>query len=101
MRSFARSPYPPGTAVHQPGAREKFGFCTPGPLAHRLAKPETCLVEAVDIPNPRMHHAMPRYQEPDDRQIFEQMDVPEMTRSYASPVATMAVSQGLGGKSLR
>jgi hypothetical protein len=101
MRSFARSPYPPGTSVHQPGAREKFGFSSPGPLAHLLAKPETCLEEAVDIPNPRMNQSLPRYREPDDRKVFEHLDIPEMQRSYASPVAAMSVSQGMGGRSLR
>lgn len=101
MRSFARSSYPPGTAVHQPGAREKFGFSTPGPLAHRLAKPETALEEAVDIANPRAHHAMPRYQEPDDRKIFEALDMAEMAKSYSSPVAAMSISQGMGARSLR
>lgn len=101
MRAFARSAYPPGTAVHLPGSRDKFGFSTPGPIAERLAKPETCQQEAINIPNPRMNHSMPRYQEPDDRKIFENLDIPEMQRSYVSPVAAMSVSQGMGGRSLR
>jgi hypothetical protein len=95
MRAFERSAYPPGCAVHQPGAREKFGFSTPGPIAHRLAKPELCNVEDVDIEGPRSHYAIPRYQVPDDREVFETFDVPEMQRSYQSPVATMSLSQGL------
>jgi len=96
MRAFERSPYPPGTSVHMPGAKEKFGFSSPGPIAHRLAKPELCLTEETDHPNPRAHHAVPRYQAPDDREIFENFDMPEMERSYQSPVATMSLSGGLG-----
>lgn len=95
MRAFERSAYPPGCAVHQPGAREKFGFSTPGPIAHRLAKPELCNVEETDIEGPRAHYAIPRYQVPDDREVFETFDVPEMQRSYVSPVATMSLSNGL------
>jgi hypothetical protein len=38
--------------------------------------------------------AMPRYQVPDDRQVFDTLDVPEMQRSYVSPVATMSLSGG-------
>lgn len=87
--------------MHQPGAREKFGFSTPGPDAFKLAQPESCLEEAVDIPNPRMHQSLPRYQEPDDQKIFQHLDIPEMQRSYVSPVAKMSVSQGFGGRSLR
>lgn len=98
MRSFERSPYPPGCAVHQPGARDKFGFSTPGPLPHRLAKPELCQVEDTDIPNPRAYMSIPRYQCPDDREVFEELDVPEMQRSYKSPVATMSMSAGNGFK---
>jgi hypothetical protein len=48
-----------------------------------------------------MHQSMPRYQEPDDRKVFEHLDIPEMQRSYCSPVAAMSVTQGLGGRSLR
>eukprot|EP00928_Gymnodinium_smaydae_P001554 TRINITY_DN10566_c0_g1_i1.p2 TRINITY_DN10566_c0_g1~~TRINITY_DN10566_c0_g1_i1.p2 ORF type:complete len:280 (+),score=35.66 TRINITY_DN10566_c0_g1_i1:87-842(+) len=97
MRSFQRSAFPPGCAVHQPGARDKFGFSTPGPIAERLAKPSVCLVEDTDIPNPRMHQAVPRYQEPDDRNIFHTLDVPEMQRSYRSPVASMSFTKGSRG----
>lgn len=99
MRSFERSPYPPGCAVHLPGSREKFGFSTPGPIAHRLSKPELCLTEDTDIDNPRAHQAIPRYQVPNDREVFDNFDVPEMQRSYQSPVATMSFSGGggLGG----
>jgi hypothetical protein len=95
MRAFERSAYPPGCSVHLPGSREKFGFSTPGPIAHRLAKPELALREETDIENPRAHHAVPRYQVPDDREVFENFDVPEMQRSYRSPVATMSLSGGL------
>eukprot|EP00929_Paragymnodinium_shiwhaense_P014335 TRINITY_DN122236_c0_g1_i1.p1 TRINITY_DN122236_c0_g1~~TRINITY_DN122236_c0_g1_i1.p1 ORF type:complete len:293 (+),score=18.99 TRINITY_DN122236_c0_g1_i1:119-880(+) len=98
MRSFARSPYPPGCAVHQPGARDKFGFSSPGPLPHRLAKPELCQVEDTDIPNPRAYMSIPRYQCPDDKEIFQELDVPEMQRSYRSPVATMSMSASAGFK---
>mmetsp|Transcript_40056 Transcript_40056/g.115489 ORF Transcript_40056/g.115489 Transcript_40056/m.115489 type:complete len:245 (-) Transcript_40056:107-841(-) len=87
LRSFERSAYPPGTAVHQPGAREMFGFSTPGPIAHRLAKPELALTQEVDLKNPREHHAVVRMQEPDDHETFHKYDVPEMMRSYRSPVA--------------
>jgi len=48
MRSFQRSAYPPGYAGHEPGARERFGYSTPGPFAHRLAKPELALKEEDD-----------------------------------------------------
>jgi len=96
MRAFERSPYPPGCAVHMPGSREKFGFSTPGPIAHRLAKPELCLVEDTDIQNPRAYLAVPRYQCPDDAEVFHQLDVPEMQQSYKSPVATMSFSKGMG-----
>jgi len=100
MRSFERSPYPPGCAVHMPGTKEKFGFSNPGPVAHRLAKPELCLTEETDHPNPRAHHAMPRYQCPDDREVFENFDMPEMQKSYHSPVATMSLSGGMGGQGM-
>lgn len=92
LRSFERSAYPPGTAVHQPGARDAFGFSTPGPLAHRLAKPELALTQGVDLANPREHHAVVRMQEPDDKETFYKYDVPEMMKSYRSPVATMSLS---------
>mmetsp|Transcript_52436 Transcript_52436/g.121936 ORF Transcript_52436/g.121936 Transcript_52436/m.121936 type:complete len:249 (-) Transcript_52436:87-833(-) len=92
MRSYERSAYPPGTAVHQPGARDMFGFSTPGPIAGRLSKPELALTQEVDLPNPREHHAVVRMQEPDDRYTFHKYDVPEMMRSYKSNVATMSLS---------
>jgi len=92
MRSLERSPYPPGFAGHQPGAREKFGYSTPGPEAHRLSKSGLALKEDVDIPNPREHHAIPRMQVADDRETFEQHDIPEMMRSYNSPVAASTFS---------
>eukprot|EP00928_Gymnodinium_smaydae_P079035 TRINITY_DN63056_c0_g1_i1.p1 TRINITY_DN63056_c0_g1~~TRINITY_DN63056_c0_g1_i1.p1 ORF type:complete len:248 (-),score=37.96 TRINITY_DN63056_c0_g1_i1:78-821(-) len=98
MRSFMRSAFPPGCAVHQPGARDKFGFSTPGPIAERLAKPEVCLREDTDIQNPRQHMAIPRYQNPDDTEIFHTLDVPEMqSGSYRSPVAAMSFSKGSRG----
>merc|ERR1712146_631480 len=82
--------------------REKFGFSTPGPIAHRLAKPELALREETDTENPRAHHAIPRYQVPDDREVFHNFDVPEMQQSYRSPVANMSLSGGLktGGQSM-
>jgi len=95
MRAFERSAYPPGCAVHLPGSREKFGFSTPGPLAHRLANPDLCLTEETDHPNPRAHLAVPRYQVPNDSEVFHELDVPEMQQSYKSPVATMSFSKGM------
>uniref|UniRef100_A0A7S1QG67 Uncharacterized protein n=1 Tax=Alexandrium catenella TaxID=2925 RepID=A0A7S1QG67_ALECA len=92
MRSFERSAYPPGVAIHQPGARDMFGFSTPGPIADRLAKPELALTQEVDHPNPRAHHAVVRMQEPDDKETFHRYDVPEMMKSYRSPVASMSLS---------
>mmetsp|Transcript_18467 Transcript_18467/g.41775 ORF Transcript_18467/g.41775 Transcript_18467/m.41775 type:complete len:246 (-) Transcript_18467:93-830(-) len=92
--SFERSPYPPGTAVHLPGARDMFGFSTPGPIASRLANPRLALTQEVDLPNPREIHAMPRMQEPDDRETFHKHDIPEMMKSYRSQVATMSLSPG-------
>mmetsp|Transcript_3869 Transcript_3869/g.9027 ORF Transcript_3869/g.9027 Transcript_3869/m.9027 type:complete len:259 (+) Transcript_3869:51-827(+) len=92
MRSYERSSFPPGCAVHQPGAREKFGHSSPGPTATRLSKPELCLTEDTDHPNPRMHHAVPRVQVPDDRETFLHYDIPEMQRSYKTPVAAMSLS---------
>eukprot|EP00933_Yihiella_yeosuensis_P069004 TRINITY_DN7509_c0_g1_i1.p1 TRINITY_DN7509_c0_g1~~TRINITY_DN7509_c0_g1_i1.p1 ORF type:complete len:252 (-),score=35.75 TRINITY_DN7509_c0_g1_i1:120-875(-) len=92
MRSFPRSAYPPGTAIHLPGARDNFGYSTPGPIAARLSKSTLALTEEVDLPNPREHLAITRIQEPDDRVLFENHDVPEMMKSYNSPVATMSLS---------
>lgn len=92
MRSFERSAYPPGTAIHLPGARDHFGYSTPGPIASRLAKSNLALTEEVDIANPREHHAVSRSQVADEMDTFEQLDVPEMMRSYNSPVVTMSLS---------
>jgi len=92
MRAYARSAYPPGTAIHLPGARDHFGYSTPGPIAKRLAKPDLALTEETDVRNPREHHAITRLQEPDDRKLYETHDVPEMLKSYNSPVATMSLS---------
>jgi len=92
LLSHERSAFPPGTAVHQPGARDRFGYSTPGPIPHRLAKPELALTQEVDLPNPREHHSIVRVQEPDDRETFHRYDVPEMMRSYRSQVATMSLS---------
>lgn len=94
MRSYERSMFPPGTSIHQPGARERFGYATPGPYAHRLAQSYHALGEDVDVPNPREMHAVPRMQCPDDRETFEHLDVPEMTRSYRSPVAMATLTPG-------
>jgi len=87
MRSFARSAYPPGTAVHLPGSRDEFGYSTPGPIRERLAQPELFLSEDVDVPNPRETHAVPRWKVPDDRLTFLSHDTEEMGRSYNSEVA--------------
>mmetsp|Transcript_111393 Transcript_111393/g.248695 ORF Transcript_111393/g.248695 Transcript_111393/m.248695 type:complete len:248 (-) Transcript_111393:271-1014(-) len=95
MRSFERSAYPPGTAVHQPGARDKFGFGTPGPLKHRLSQSHLMLSEEVDNPAPRLNQAIPRTQVPDDRKTFAELDVPEMMRSYRSPVASSTFSPAM------
>merc|ERR1719463_445022 len=62
MRSFQRSAYPPGYAGHEPGAREKFGFSTPGPDAHRLTASHLCLREDTDIQEPRRNLALSRTQ---------------------------------------
>lgn len=86
MRSFQRSAYPPGYAGHEPGARDRFGYSTPGPYAHRLAKPELALQEADDVEEPRRIHAIPRMQVTDERSTFSQHDVPEMARSYKSGI---------------
>jgi hypothetical protein len=104
MRAFERSAFPPGCGVHLPGARDKFGFSTPGPVPQRLAHPELCLKEETDIQHPRAIHAVPRYQVPNDREVFDNLDVPEMQRSYVSPVATMSFVGGnksqMGSRSL-
>jgi len=89
MRSFARSAFPPGTAVHLPGARDSFGFSSPGPLRMRLAQPDAHPEEKIDIGNPRECHAIPRTQAPDDRATFHVHDTDEMARSYRSPVASV------------
>lgn len=88
MRSFQRSAYPPGYAGHEPGARDKFGFSTPGPDAWRLTKGELCLREDTDIAEPRRIHAMPRMQVTDERSTFRELDVPEMDRSYKSGIVS-------------
>jgi len=90
MRSFARSAFPPGCAVHLPGARDTFGFSSPGPLRTRLAQPDAHPEERVGVANPRECHAVPRQQVPDDRVTFHAHDVDEMSRSYRSPVASIA-----------
>lgn len=92
LRSHERSPFPPGTSVHQPGAREMFGYSTPGPVAHRLANPALTLTETVGVTNPREHHAISRSEIANDRDVFEMHDVPEMSRSYRSPMATATTS---------
>jgi len=90
MRSFQRSAYPPGYAGHEPGAREKFGFSTPGPDACRLTASHLCLREDTDIQEPRRLHAIPRMQVTDERQTFRDLDVPEMDRSYKSAIVSPA-----------
>jgi len=88
MRSFQRSSYPPGYAGHEPGAREKFGFSTPGPDATKLTKPELALREDIDIAEPRRIQAMTRLQVADERMTFHDLDVPEMSRSYKSAIVS-------------
>lgn len=90
MRSFERSAYPPGTAIHQPGARALFGYSNPGPLASRLSQPH--LTNREEVGQTRANHAIPRLQEPEDAETFAKHDVPEMLRSYNSPVARMSLS---------
>merc|ERR1711988_617823 len=88
MRSFQRSAYPPGYAGHEPGAREKFGFSTPGPDAMRLTASHLALREDVDIAEPRRNLAVPRVQVADDSRTFHDLDVPEMSRSYKSAIVS-------------
>jgi len=88
MRSFQRSAYPPGYAGHEPGARDKFGFSTPGPDAMRLTASHLALREDIDIPEPRRIHAIPRQQITDERQNFHTLDVSEMDRSYKSAIVS-------------
>jgi hypothetical protein len=90
MRSFQRSAYPPGYAGHEPGARDKFGFSTPGPDAARLTKSSLALREDVDIAEPRRILAMPRMQVTDERETFRDLDRPEMDRSYRSAIVSPA-----------
>jgi hypothetical protein len=94
LRSYERSAYPPGTSIYLPGSRERFGYGSPGPIAHRLSKSNLALTEEVDVPNPREHYAIPRVQEPDEGYTFRRLDVPEMQRSYRSPMATTTLSPG-------
>mmetsp|Transcript_109273 Transcript_109273/g.189609 ORF Transcript_109273/g.189609 Transcript_109273/m.189609 type:complete len:243 (-) Transcript_109273:207-935(-) len=100
MRSFQRSSYPPGYAGHEPGAREKFGYSSPGPDANRLTASHLALREEMDVLEPRRIHAIPRVQVSDERQTFQNLDVPEMNRSYRSPMATMS-SGGQGMPKVR
>lgn len=94
MRSFDRSAYPPGTSIHLPGSRDRFGYGSPGPEAKRLAKPSLALTEDVDLPNPREHYAIPRMKEHNELNTFRSLDVNEMQRSYRSPMATITLSPG-------
>jgi len=100
MMSHERSCYPPGTSIHLPGARDKFGFSTPGPIPNRLAQSHLTLSRDVDLANPREHLAMTRIPEPDERRTFTRYDMPEITKSYRSPVSTMTMSgmRGTMGK---
>lgn len=99
MRSWERSAFPPGTSIHQPGARDKFGFSSPAAHAHRLAQSWTVLGEEVDNPNPRGHLAICRLPAPDDRDVFATHDIPEMAKSYRSPVAQATLTPA--GRSCR
>jgi len=99
MRSNQRSAYPPGYAGHEPGARDKFGYSTPGPDAARLTASSLCLRDEVDIPEPRKIMAIPRGNV-DEGSTFRYLDVPEMDRSYKSGIVSpahrsMAKSQSL------
>lgn len=88
MRSFQRSAYPPGYSGHEPGAREKFGFSTPGPDATKLTASHLALREDVDILEPRRNLAVPRMQVSDERRTFRDLDVAEMDRSYKSGIVS-------------
>jgi len=48
MKTHERSPYPPGTSVHQPGSRDHFGFGTPGPNPALTTKSSFALTEDPD-----------------------------------------------------
>merc|ERR1719487_2057319 len=88
MRSFQRSAYPPGYAGHEPDARNRFGFSTPGPDPMRLTAGHLCLKDDIDIAEPRRTHAIPRHQVTDERVLFQDLDVPEMDRSYKSAIVS-------------
>lgn len=76
MRSFHRSAYPPGYAGHEPGAREKMGYASPGPHAWRLSDPYHALTEDVDNDAPRAHHAQVKSKAHDDSTFYEH-DLPD------------------------
>lgn len=94
MRSYQRSAYPPGYSGHEPGARDKFGYCTPGPHANRLANPDLALVEGVDQEAPRSVLAMTRAQVDDDGINFRGLDINDV---YTSKRGTSTFN--LAGKS--
>jgi len=100
MRSFARSAYPPGYSGHEPGAREKFGFSTPGPDPWKLTKGNLALREDVDIAEPRRILSQTRTQVADERQNFEELDVPEMQQSYKSAIISPAFRSMAKSRSL-
>jgi len=81
MRAFQRSAYPPGYSGHEPGARSKFGFSTPGPDAWKLALPELALREEIGVVNPRQSHAVPRMQVSADSETFNAHDTLDVAKS--------------------
>lgn len=111
MRAFHRSVYPPGYAGHEPGAREKFGFGSPGPEQHRLAHPELANVEGIDLQEPRRSHAIPRHQVADDRETFACFDLGAVHNSRTgkatlnlgatSPIMRSRSTPSIGQRSVR
>lgn len=71
MRSFHRSAYPPGYAGHEPGAREKMGYASPGPHAWRLSDPYHALTEDVDNAAPRALHAAVKSKAHDESTFYD------------------------------
>eukprot|EP00405_Crypthecodinium_cohnii_P023048 CAMPEP_0206484860 /NCGR_PEP_ID=MMETSP0324_2-20121206/40202_1 /ASSEMBLY_ACC=CAM_ASM_000836 /TAXON_ID=2866 /ORGANISM="Crypthecodinium cohnii, Strain Seligo" /LENGTH=243 /DNA_ID=CAMNT_0053963041 /DNA_START=92 /DNA_END=823 /DNA_ORIENTATION=+ len=94
MKSHPRSAYPPGTSIHLPGQRERFGFSAPGCDRWLLARPELQPSDAVDVPNPREHYAITRIKIDDDLERPSHNEIGEMLRSKnRSPTAIFDKSQ--------
>lgn len=113
MRAFHRSAYPPGYAGHEPGAREKYGFGSPGPIQSRLAHPELAHVEDTGILEPRRSQALPRHQVADDRETFACFDLTDvhasrtgkatlnLSPSMTSPASRSRSTPAIGQRSIR